>query len=84
MVECQQLWSIIDASVVNIEHVLEEVTIVFKINLDSNIVHEAFDCHRQGIGLNKKLCEDEQEDLEEGEGQIYVDDRLGSPFKNLG
>ena len=43
---------------------------MFVISLDCNIVHQAFDCNRQDIGLDKELCQDEQEDLDEGEEKV--------------
>ena len=70
LVKGKQLRSLIDTPVVKVEDIIIEVLIVFVIRLDCNIVHQAFDCNRQDIGLDKELGEDEDEDLEECEGNI--------------
>ena len=60
----------IDTLIVKVDDVFIEVIVVFVISLDCNIVHQAFDCNRQDIGMDKELCQDEQEDLEKGEGKL--------------
>ena len=51
-----------------------------RLNSQSKIEHHTLDSHGEDIGLNQELCEDEQEDLAEGEGCIGGDDRIVTPL----
>ena len=70
----------VDAPVVELQQLLENITVLFVINSQSKIEHHTLDSHGEDIGLNQELGEDEQEDLAEGEGCVGGDDRIVTPL----